>query len=315
MEARPLGSTGLTVSPLCLGTMNLGGPAGRWESARIVRRALELGIDFFDSAPTYNQGRSEALLGKLLRGRRDVVIATKVFLPEGAVAASQVRARVQSACEASLRRLRRECIDLYQLHRPVPSLPQEELLRAFDDLARAGKIRFAGCSTHPASMLAEALEISAREGWIGYASEQPPYNLLDRRIEREVVPLCQRKGLAILPWSPLGGGVLAGRYRRGARPRGSRAARVPRFRERVQERAVAVGEALDRHARERGLSGAQLALLWVLHQPGVTAPIIGPRRVAHLEAAAAALEHRLEDADRELADRLVAPGTALVEYS
>jgi len=316
MRSRPLGTTGLRVSALALGTMNLRGPSGRFRSARIVHRALERGIDLFDTAPTYNAGKSEVLLGRALRKARrdDVLVATKVYLPDGAVAAGEVRERIVAACEASLRRLRRDRIDLYQLHRPVPSVPVEAILEALDELVHAGKVRFVGCSTHAATAVEEALDASARGGWAAYACEQPPYNVLDRRIERELVPLCRRRGLGLLAWSPLAGGLLAGRYDGGAAPRGSRAARVPRYRQRVTPEAVRVATRVAERARELGTTPAQLALAWVVHQPAVTAAVIGPRTVAHLDAALDALEREPTDADRALVDELVPSGTAVVAF-
>ena len=217
MEYRTLGRTGVQVSPLCLGAMNFGGPAGEDESIAIINRALDGGINFIDTANVYNGGESERIVGKALKenGRRDhVVLATKVHgvVGPGPNDQGDSRYHIIRACEDSLRRLQTDHIDLYQLHRPPMRNPQDETLRAFDDLVRAGKVVYVGCSTHPAWMVMEALAISERQNLVRYISEQPPYNLLDRRIENELIPLCQKYGLGILPWSPLAGGILAGRY-------------------------------------------------------------------------------------------------------
>jgi aryl-alcohol dehydrogenase-like predicted oxidoreductase len=220
------------------------------------------------------------------------------------------------ACEDSLRRLQTDHIDLYQLHRPPLGVPQDETLRAFDDLVRAGKVRYIGCSTHPAWMVMEALAVSERHNLARYISEQPPYNLLDRRIENELIPLAQQYGLGILPWSPLAGGILAGRYPLGNElPEDSRAARwggtfLARVTRKGRETAAKVAEM----AQERGMTITQLALLWVKDQPGVTSPIIGPRTMAHLEDALPLLEMKLDEADRPLFDELVHPGNAVADF-
>jgi aryl-alcohol dehydrogenase-like predicted oxidoreductase len=194
---------------------------------------------------------------------------------------------------------------------------QEETLRALDDLIRAGKVRYAGCSTHPAWMVMEAISISERYGLNRYISEQPPYNLLDRRIENELVPLCQKYELAILPWSPLAMGILAGRYTQTENyPDGSRAKLWDNdmVRARVTQRGIDVGRAVSKMAEERGMTVSQLSLLWTKDQPGITAPIIGPRTLAHLEDALGILDKKFDDADRPLFDELVHPGTAVADF-
>ncbi|HYF62995.1 MAG TPA: aldo/keto reductase, partial [Herpetosiphonaceae bacterium] len=283
MEHRSLGRTGVLVSPLCLGAMNFGGPTGEAESITIIERALDAGINFIDTANVYNAGASEEVVGKALReaGRRDaVVLATKAHGRMGAGPNDQGNSRyhIIKACEDSLRRLQTDHIDLYQIHRPAPGIPQDETLRALDDLVRAGKVRYIGCSTHPAWMVMEALATSERLGLVRYVSEQPPYNLVDRRIENELVPLAERHGLALLPWSPLAGGILAGRYAGDGFPADSRAARSgAMFTDRISPAALEVARKLAGRAAERGLTSSQLALLWCKAQPAVTAPIIGPR--------------------------------------
>ena len=316
---RSLGRTGVRVSPLCLGAMNFGSPTPEDESLRIIDAALDGGINFIDTADVYNTGESERIVGKALKqnGRRDeVVLATKVNgeMGPGPNDRGISRYHIMKACDDSLRRLQTDHIDLYQLHRPALNIPQDETLRALDDLVRAGKVRYIGCSTFPAWMVMEALGVSERYGLARFISEQPPYNLLDRRIENELVPLAQRYGLALLPWSPLAGGILAGRYNDPARvPAGSRLDRNGRespFGERVTRRGVAVARGVAEIARERGLTASQLALLWCKDQLGVTAPIIGPRTMDQLRDALGVLELEISDDGARL-DALNPPGNAV----
>jgi len=321
MEYRSLGRTGVMVSPLCLGAMNFGGPTDKPESFAIVGRALEAGINFIDTANVYNAGESERIVGEALKEagrRRQVILATKVHgkMGEGPNEQGGSRYHILRACEESLRRLQTDYIDLYQLHRPPLAVPPDETLRAFDDLVRSGKVLYIGCSTHPAWMVMEALAVSERHGLVRYISEQPPYNLLDRRIENELIPLCMQYGLAILPWSPVAGGILAGRYAVGGDPpKDSRASRWgEKFTHRLNRPASEVAERVAAMARERGVTPAQLALLWVKDQPGVTSPIFGPRTLAHLAEGLPVLERRLDDADRPLFDALVHPGNAVADF-
>jgi aryl-alcohol dehydrogenase-like predicted oxidoreductase len=322
MEYRKLGRSGVLVSPLCLGTMNFGEPTGKENSFAIMQKAVDGGINFFDSANVYNQGESERIIGKFLKEnklRDQIILATKVYGRMGDLPneGGSTRYHIIKACEDSLRRLQTDHIDLYQLHRPPLTHPQDETLRAFDDLIHAGKVRYIGCSTHPAWMVMEALSISERYGLNRYISEQPPYNLLDRRIENEIIPLCQKYDLAIIPWSPLAMGVLAGRYTQtGSYPEGSRAERWDNevVRERITQRGVEVGQAVSKMAQERGLTTSQLSLLWIKDQPGITAPIVGPRTLAHLEDALGIIDKTLDDADRPLFDQLVHPGNAVADF-
>jgi len=320
MEYRSLGRTGVMVSPLCLGAMNFGGPTNEEDSLVILQRSLDGGINFIDTADVYNAGESERIVGRFLKenGKRDqVVLATKVFsrVGSGPNDAGSSRYHIMKACEDSLRRLQTDHIDLYQLHRPSLTIPIDETLRALDDLVRAGKILYAGCSTYPAWMVMEALAVSQQHDLVRYVSEQPPYNLLDRRIENELVPLCQKYGLAILPWSPLAGGILAGRYSTvGTFPEGSRASRMQLLGERITQRSLEVAEALAKMAQEREMTLTQLALLWVKDQPGVTSPIVGPRSLAHLEDALPLIERNLDENDRPLFDALVHPGNAVSDF-
>ena len=215
MDYRLLGRTGVRVSPLCLGCLNFGNPTPEPEAVRLIHKALDAGINFLDTADMYVRGESERIVGRALKGRREkVVLATKFHFPMSADPNDRGNSRlhIMNAVEASLRRLDTEWIDLYQVHRPDFETPPEETLRALDDLVRQGKVRYIGCSTFPAWMVMESLALSERHGWARYATEQPPYNLLDRRIENELIPLARRYHLGLVPWSPLAMGLLAGRY-------------------------------------------------------------------------------------------------------
>jgi len=321
MDYRSLGRTGVMVTPLCLGAMNFPSPTPEEESLAIINRALDAGINFIDTANVYNRGESERVVGKALKEngkRQQVFLATKVHGRTGDLPndGGNSRYHIIQACEDSLRRLQTDHIDLYQLHRPSQSIPQDETLRAFDDLVRSGKVRYIGSSTHPAWMVMEALSISERFGLARYISEQPPYNLLDRRIENELVPLCQKFGLALLPWSPLAGGILAGRYLdQTGYPDSSRAARAgAMFTDRITSKGNMVAAQMKSMAQERGLTSSQLALLWVKDQPGITAPIIGPRTLAQLEDALGILDKSLPESDRPLFDALVHPGNVVADF-
>lgn len=320
MEYRLLGRTGVRVSPLCLGTMNFGDPTPEAESIRIIHKAIDSGINFLDTANMYVSGESERIVGKALqKGRREgVVLATKVHFPQSDDPNDRGNSRLHilQAVEDSLRRLQTDWIDLYQIHRPVFDIPQDETLRALDDLVRQGKVRYIGCSTFPAWMVMEALATSRRHGLARYVSEQPPYNLLDRRVENELVPLAQRYDLALLPWSPLAMGILAGRYSDSdTYPEDSRAAqRGGPFSERVTTRALAAAQELVDLAQDRDLTPAQLALLWVKDQPAVTAPILGPRTEAHLDDALPVVEMQLDEGTAQALDDVVPPGSAVSDF-
>jgi aryl-alcohol dehydrogenase-like predicted oxidoreductase len=302
--------------------MNFGDPTPESEALAIIDLALDSGFNFIDTANSYNEGESERIVGKALKQngkRQQIVLATKGFsrVGEGPNDAGASRYHILRACEDSLRRLQVDTIDLYQLHRPSLTIPIDETLRALDDLVRAGKVRYIGCSTYPAWMVMEALATSEKYSLARYVSEQPPYNLLDRRIENELVPLAQKYGLAILPWSPLAMGILAGRYPLdGTTPEGSRISRVSwqSARERLSRRGLEVGTQVVEMAKERHLTAAQLALLWCKDQPGITAPIIGPRTLGHLDEFIPVLEMKLADEDRPLFDGLVHPGNAVADF-
>lgn len=320
MPYRLLGRTGVRVSPLCLGTLNFGGPTPDEEAVRIVHAAMDAGINFIDTANSYHGGRSEGVVGKALAGRRhQVVLGTKVHYRTGDGPNDEGNSRLQilEACDDSLRRLHTDYIDLYQVHRPSPEIPIDETLGALTDLVRAGKVRYIGCSTHPAWMVMEALAASERCGFARYISEQPPYNLLDRRIENELLPLASRYNLAILPWAPLAQGVLAGRYPAGAPlPADSRAARMPDsiYSRRVTQRGIEAGQAFAALAARTGRTPGQLALLWCKDQPGVTAPIVGPRTFAQFDELLPVAGMTLTEEDRAACDAINGPGGVLVNF-
>jgi aryl-alcohol dehydrogenase-like predicted oxidoreductase len=320
MEYRLFGPTGVKVSPLCLGAMNFGGATSEADSARIIHAALDAGINFIDNANVYNKGESEAAVGRALAGRRDTVfLATKVHgkAGDGPNDEGNSRLHILKAVEDSLRRLQTDHIDLYQIHRPQPGLAVEETLGALTDLVRAGKVRYLGCSTHPAWQVMEALAASEKLHLARYVSEQPPYNLLDRRIENELVPLALRHNLALIPWAPLAQGVLAGRYPAGAPlPADSRAVRQASsiYAERVTPRGIDAGARFADLAREHGKTPGQLALLWCKDQPGITSPIIGPRTLEQLQDLLPVLEMTLSEAERAACDLLNPPGGVVVNF-
>jgi len=319
MELRNLGRTGVKVSPLCLGAMNFGGPTSEEESIQIINFALDGGINFIDTANVYNAGESERIVGKAIEqnGKRDqIVLATKVHgnVGEGPNERGNSRYHIMKACEDSLRRLRTDHIDLYQLHRPALDMAQDEALRAMDDLVHQGKVVYIGCSTFPAWMVMEALAISEKMNLARFVSEQPPYNLLDRRIENELVPLALKHNLALLPWSPLAGGILAGRYDQGI-PEGSRGSRAGKmFTDRISENGLAAAQKLGLAAREKGVTTAQLALLWCMLQPAVTSPIVGPRTLEHIKSFLPVMDMTLSTEETQALDEIVHPGNALADF-
>jgi aryl-alcohol dehydrogenase-like predicted oxidoreductase len=320
MENRQLGRTGVQVSPLCLGTMMFGG----WgnpdhdDSIRIIHRALDAGINFVDSADVYSRGESEEIVGKALEGRRDhVVLATKFHGAMGDDPNEQGNSRrwIVREVESSLRRLRTDWIDLYQVHRPEPDTDVDETLGALTDLVRAGKIRYFGHSTFPAHAIVEAQWVAERRARERFTCEQPPYSLLARGVERDVLPVCQQYGLGVIPWSPLAGGWLSGRYRKDVEaPQSRRAERIPqRYDLSLPENRAKLdaADALARLADEAGISLIHLAIAFVLRHPAVTAPIIGPRTMEQLESQLGAVEVELDDAILDRIDEIVAPGTNL----
>jgi aryl-alcohol dehydrogenase-like predicted oxidoreductase len=321
MDYRTLGRTGVKVAPLALGTDNILNPTPEGESVGMIHRALDAGINLIDTSNSYMKGESERVIGKALKesGRRDeALIATKVHYPTGPGPNDRGNSRLHliKACEDSLRRLQTDHIDLYQLHRPVFDMPIDETLSALTDLVRQGKVRYIGSSTAPAWKVLEGILLSELKGHVRFVCEQPPYNLLDRRIENELVPMAQAYNLGLIAWSPMAMGMLAGRYAdEDTRPEGSRASlRGGIYADRVTPRAVKVGNQFARLAREAGFDPAHLAVLWVKDQAGITAPIVGPKSVEQLEHLLPVLDMRLEDSIRAACDVLVPPGSAVANF-
>jgi aryl-alcohol dehydrogenase-like predicted oxidoreductase len=310
MQTTQLGP--LTVSRLCLGTMLMGNKTPRNESYSMLDRFLEAGGTFVDTADTYDRGGSERTLAPwLARHRDEVVVATKLrFAADEPPGEGLSAERVRAACDASLRRLGTDVIDLYQVHAPDPGTPLEETLEALDGLVRAGKVRALGASNYPAWLLAWAVALQDRNGWAPFVSLQPQYSLVERSIEVEILPFCRAAGLGVLPWGPLGAGFLSGRYRRDtAPPEGSRMADAGDDLEeaghrRAVERNFRVVDEAERIARARGASVPQVGIAWLLGTPGVSAPVIGPRTLEHLEDLLGAAEFSLTDDERA---RLEAP--------
>jgi len=317
---RRIGRSELSVFPLALGAMNFGDPTPVEESFAILSTAVAAGIDLIDVADVYNNGRAEEIVGEWIAtsGVRDeLVIATKVGMAVGGVEAPQTHSRrhIEDSCDASLRRLRTDRIDLYQLHKASFDVPVADLVGVFDGLIDAGKIRSYGLSSHPATMIREFVGVAGDARAAAPISEQPPYNLLDRRIEREVVPAAVSCGVGLLAWSPLGGGLLAGRYAAGqAVPNGSRAQRKNAVRDRVTAAAIDAAAALDRLAVDTGLTSIQLSLAWVRDRPGVVAPIVGPRTVGQLHAMLSGLDVTLDDDVLAHIDLIVEPRTAVSDF-
>ncbi|HVN62264.1 MAG TPA: aldo/keto reductase [Gaiellaceae bacterium] len=321
MELRTLGRTGVKVTPMCLGAMMFGawGNTDHEESIRIIHRALDAGINFVDTADVYAQGESEEIVAKALAGgkRDQIVLATKVHGQMGDDPNQQGNSRrwIMQAVEDSLRRLKTDWIDLYQIHRPDPATDIDETLGALTDLVRQGKIRYLGSSTFPAHEIVEAQWVAERRGRERFACEQPPYSLLVRGIEAEVLPMCARYGMGVITWSPLGGGWLSGRYREGVElPTSGRAQRIPqRFDMSLpgNQAKLAATERLAKLAEELGISLVHLALAFVLEHPTVTSAIIGPRTMDQLESQLGAAELRLDAETLDRIDEIVPPGVNL----
>jgi aryl-alcohol dehydrogenase-like predicted oxidoreductase len=313
MQYRTLGKTGIKVSPYCLGAMMFGALANadHDDCIRIIHKALDFGINFIDTADRYSSGESEEILGKALKGRRDkVVLATKVNGPMGKDPNSQGNSRrwIMQAVEASLRRLQTDHIDLYQIHRPSPDTDIEETLSALTDLMRAGKVRAIGSSTFPASEIVEAQWTTERRGFARFRTEQPPYSILNRSVEREVLPLCQTYGMGALVWSPLAKGMLTGRYRKGQPLPDS--LRVKVFPEQMSDaRNLDAVERLIPIAQAAGFSLTHMAMAFVMAHPGVTSAILGPRTMQQLDDLLAGSGVVLKDEVLDLIDGVVAPGT------
>jgi aryl-alcohol dehydrogenase-like predicted oxidoreductase len=321
IEHCTLGSTGLKVSPLCLGAMMFGawGNTDHDDSVAIVHRALDAGINFIDTADVYSRGESEEIVGKALAGgRRDsVVLATKVHGKMDDDDPNQfgnTRRWIVQEVENSLRRLKTDWIDLYQIHRPELDTNIDETLGALSDLVRAGKVRYIGSSTFPASQIVEAQWVAQQRSRERFVCEQPPYSLLNRAIEAEVLPTCEKYGMGVIPWSPLAGGWLSGKYRKGGESPGSsrRAQMIPsRYDMEIpaNQRKLEAAQALGELADEAHITLIEMALAFVAGHPAVTAPIIGPRTMEQLEGQLPALESTLSDELLDKIDEIVAPGT------
>ena len=320
MDYRVLGTTGISVSTFALGTMMFGawGNPDAAECTAMVHRALDAGINLVDTADVYDQGRSEEIVGAALGGRRDdVVLATKVFNPMGDDPNRRGTSRrwIMRACEESLRRLRTDWIDLYQVHRLDEDTDLDQTLSALSDLVHQGKVRAFGTSPYPASAIVEAQWVAERRGRERFVAEQPPYSVLARGVEAEVLPVCRRFGLGVLVWAPLNGGWLTGKYRLGVEPPGgSRANREPDhfdFDGPARERKAAVVEALTGLAADAGIRLVDLAHAFVLEHPAVTSAILGPRTLDQLTDVLEGSGTRLDPDLLDAIDRLVPPGTNL----
>jgi len=319
MELRPLGRTGVQVSNLCLGTMMFGawGTADHDESIRIIHRALDAGINFVDTADVYSAGESEEIVGKALKGRRDdVVLATKFFMPMGDDPNRRGGSRrwIVTAVENSLRRLGTDWIDLYQVHRPDPAVDVEETLGALTDLVTQGKIRYVGSSSYSAGEIVEAQWTARERGLQRFRTEQPPYSLLVRGIEMDVLPTAQRHGMGILTYSPLSGGWLSGSWTADSSPTSpARQRLVARFDMSLPEnqRKLEAVEGLARVADDAGLTMIELAIAFVANHPAVTSPIIGPRTMEQLESQLPGGDVTLEPALLDRIDEIVRPGVNL----
>lgn len=322
MEYVSLGRTGVQVSRLCLGCMMFGWRTTEEDSFKIIDRAIDAGINFLDTANIYGRGASEEVVGKALKrnGRRDqIVLATKAHFrmdDNDPNAFGNSRRHIIEQCEKSLKRLGTDYIDLYQIHRPMSQIPIDETLRALDDLVRSGKIRYIGSSTFAAWQVMESLWLAKELGLNRFVTEQPPYNLLDRRIERELIPMAQTYGIAILPWSPLAAGFLTRKYRENERrPADARLQEDNTWYNRhFKPEAFRVVEELSTLAKKKSCPESQLALAWCLRQPGVTSPIIGPRTMDQLEDNLKALQILVTDEDRKEFDRFAPPGWHTIDY-
>jgi aryl-alcohol dehydrogenase-like predicted oxidoreductase len=326
MKYRVLGQTGLKVSELCLGTMTFGekffniGVVDQAGANQMVARCLDAGINFIDTADVYSYGESETITGRALKdagiARDKVIVATKVrgAMSEGATAGTGdlnnvglSRQHIFSSIEHSLRRLDTDYIDLYQVHGWDLITPVEETLRAFDDLVRQGKVRYIGCSNWSARQLIKAVVLSAARGWAGFVSLQAYYSLAGRDLEHELLPLCLEEGIGVLPWSPLSGGFLSGKYRRDSpNPEGARRTNF-QFPPIDEARGFDAVDALDEIAKQKGATIPQIALAWLLAQPGVTSIIIGANKMSQLEDNLKAAGIELTAAEVEQLSRTTAP--------
>jgi aryl-alcohol dehydrogenase-like predicted oxidoreductase len=321
MEQRTLGRTGVQVTPLCLGAMMFGawGETDHDAAIRIIHRALDGGINFIDTADVYSRGESEEIVGKALRGgrRENVVLATKFHgtMGDDPNEAGNSRRWIMREVEASLARLQTDWIDLYQVHRWDPWTAHEETLGALSDLVAQGKVRYIGSSTYPAAQIVKAQWVARERGHARFVCEQPPYSMLARGIEADVLPTCHEHGMGVIAWSPLGGGWLSGRWRKGSDDLTSRrSAMIPQRYDLsipANQQKLEAADALAQLAEEAGISLIHLALAFVIRHPAVTAAIIGPRTMEQLESQLDAAEVDLDTAVLDRIDEIVAPGTTI----
>lgn len=319
MQYRRLARAGVDVSALAMGTDNFANPTTGADAIALVQAALDGGITLFDTANIYANGEAERILGKALGSRRgESLIATKAYYPTGPRPEDRGNSRLalRKACEASLKRLGTDYLDLFQLHRPDFDVPMEETMGALAELVDAGKTRMVGSSTSPAWRTLEGIKLAEADGWKGFVTDQPPYNILDRRIENELVPMSIQFGLGLLPWSPLAMGILAGRYAdENSRPTTSRAAtRGGIYAERVSPAAVRAGNRFAALARDHGHDPAQLAICWAKDQPAVAAPLIGPKTVAQLEGLLPVGDMTFPSELRNEVDLICPPGSAVANF-
>jgi len=298
MRYKNLGKTGTKVSELCLGTMIFGQQVDETTAVKIINRAVDLGINFIDTADVYAKGRSEEIVGNAIRGMRDdIVLATKVRGRTGPDPNGEglSRKHIMRNLETSLKRLGTDYIDLYQVHRVDPATPLKETMATLSDLVRSGKVRYIGCSNFPAWQLEKALRISEVQGVEAFATVQPRYNVVDRDIERELLPLCVEEGIGVIPYSPLAGGILTGKYHLGKpAPEGSRGQLRPVMVSRyLNPRNQAILQVLEEVSSETGMSLSQISLAWLMANPAITSPIVGASKLEQLEENIGVLDHSL----------------------
>jgi aryl-alcohol dehydrogenase-like predicted oxidoreductase len=320
MERTTLGRTGIQVSRYCLGAMMFGafGNRDQDECVRIIQHALDNGINFIDTADVYSTGESEEIVGKAIKGRRDQIVLATKFVGGMGEDTNQRGASprwIKQEVENSLRRLGTDYLDLYQAHRPDPSVDLDDTLGALSDLVHQGKVRILGSSTYPAELIVEAQWVAEKRGLRRFECEQPPYSIFARGIETAVLPTCQQYGMGVIPWSPLAGGWLTGRYRRGeAMPNTGRAKRIPErfdYERPENQRKLDIVEELLKVAADAGVSLTHLAHAFVLEHPAITAAIIGPRTMEQLTDVLAGAEVKLGNDVLDRIDKLVPPGTNL----
>ena len=333
MHYRYLGRTGVQISPICLGSDDFGDRTPPETAKKIILNALDAGINLIDTGNLYAGGESEKIIGKTLKDanrRQEVLISTKIDHAPRKIGISldkhvpslppnlqgNSRLNIIRACELSLRDLKTDYIDLLQIHRFYPQYHIEETLSALTDLVRQGKVRYVGCSTFPSWKLMQALMLSEMKGYVRFSNEESPYNLLDRRIENEMIPLALEQEVGILAWSPLAHGMLVGAYKSANQyPKGTRAGdRGSFYADRITEKGIEVGLAFCELASSAGLSPAQLAVLWCKDQPGITAPLVGVGSVKHLRDLIPVMDMTLEDPVRLACDELVPPGTHVANF-